>query len=53
MDGIQVGTLDYLKTLYVIDIAELRYYPAGTASARFGMGHQRGVIDIVRKGAGR
>ena len=53
MDGLQVGGLEYLKTQNVIDIAELKYYPAGQATARFGMGHQRGVIEIIRKGAGR
>ena len=52
-DGLHVGGLEFLKTVNVIDIAELRYFAAGTASARFGMGHQRGVIEIVRKGAGR
>jgi|SRR5688572_7947442 hypothetical protein len=52
-EGMHVGRLEYLKTVNVIDIAELRYYPAGPASARFGMGHQRGVIEIVRKGTGR
>jgi hypothetical protein len=52
-DGMQVGRLEYLKTVNVIDVAELRYYAAGPASARFGMGHQRGVIEIVRKGTGR
>jgi hypothetical protein len=50
MDGINVGGVEYLKTVNVIDIAELRYYPAGTAGARFGMGFQRGVIEIIRKG---
>ena len=53
IDGLQVGGLEYLKTQNVIDIAELKYYPAGPATARFGMGHQRGVIEIIRKGAGR
>lgn len=53
MDGMQVGTVEYLKTVQVIDISELKYYAAGAASARFGMGHQRGVIEIVRRGAGR
>jgi hypothetical protein len=50
MNGIHVGGLDHLRTVQVIDIAELRYYAAGPASARFGLGHQRGVIDIIRKG---
>jgi hypothetical protein len=48
--GIHVGGLEFLKTVNVIDVAELRYYPAGQATARFGMGHQRGVIEIIRKG---
>ena len=52
-DGLHVGGLEYLKTVNVIDVAQLRYHAAGPASARFGMGHQRGVIEIVRKGSGR
>jgi hypothetical protein len=53
MDGMHVGNLEHLKTVAVIDISELKYYAAGPASARFGMGHQRGVIEIVRRGIGR
>ena len=52
VDGLHVGGLEYLKTVNVIDVAELKYHAAGPASARFGMGHQRGVIEIIRKGTG-
>jgi hypothetical protein len=33
----------------VIDVTEVRYWTAGQASARFGMGHPRGVIEITRR----
>lgn len=47
MYGTRVGDLDYLRQVYVVDVAELRYWPAGEASARFGMGNPRGVIEVV------
>ena len=47
MFGSRVGDLDYLKDVYVMDVAELRYWPTGEAGARFGMGNPRGVIEIV------
>lgn len=47
MYGSRVGDLDYLRDVYVQDVAELRYWPTGEASARFGMGNPRGVIEIV------
>lgn len=47
MYGNHVGDLDYLREVYVIDVAELRFWPAGEAGARFGMGNPRGVIEII------
>ena len=47
MYGARVGTLDYLREVYVIDVTELRFWPAGEAGARFGMGNPRGVIEII------
>ena len=47
MYGTRVGGLDYLREVYVIDVAELRFWPAGEAGARFGMGNPRGVIEIL------
>ena len=49
MDGSMLGKADYLKQLYVVDVAEVRYWDPGRASARFGMGHPRGVLEILRK----
>jgi hypothetical protein len=47
MHGNRVGDLDYLKQVYVLDVAELVYWEPGEASARFGMGNPRGVIEII------
>jgi hypothetical protein len=48
-NGVRVGDLEYLRQVYVVDVAELRYWPPGEASARFGMGNPRGVIEIILK----
>ena len=47
MNGTRVGDLDYLREVYVSDVAEVRYWPSGEAGARFGMGNPRGVIEII------
>lgn len=47
MNGTRVGELEYLREVYVVDVRELRFWPAGEASARFGMGNPRGVIEII------
>ena len=49
MNGSFLGRAEYLRQLRVIDVSEVRYWNAGQASARFGMGHPRGVIEITRK----
>ncbi len=49
MDGSLLGSADYLRQMRVIDVTEVRYWNAGQASARFGMGHPRGVIEIIRR----
>ena len=49
MNGSRMGDLDYLREVYVTDVAELRYWPPGEAGARFGMGNPRGVIEIIRR----
>ncbi len=48
MNGSMLGNADYLKELGVLDVSEVRYWDAASASARFGMGHPRGVIEITR-----
>lgn len=49
MGGSHVGDSEYLRNLIPDDIEMLRYYEAGEASARFGMGHPRGVIEVHRR----
>ncbi len=49
MNGSLLGRAEYLRQMRVIDVTEVRYWNAGQASARFGMGHPRGVIEIIRK----
>jgi len=49
MNGTLLGKADYLRDIHLLDVSEVRYWDAGQASARFGMGHPRGVIEITRK----
>ncbi len=48
MNGTLLGRVEYLREMKVIEVTEVRYWDAGRASARFGMGHPRGVIEIIR-----
>jgi hypothetical protein len=49
MNGQMLGRLGSLRELRLLDVTAVRYYPAGEASARFGMGHPRGVIEVTRQ----
>lgn len=49
MNGSLLGKVDYLREMRVLDVTEVRYWEPGPASARFGMGHPRGVIEISRR----
>lgn len=49
MNGTLLGKSDVLRGMGVTDVTEVRYWEAGPASARFGMGHPRGVIEITRR----
>jgi hypothetical protein len=49
MNGTLLGKADYLRDIHLLDVSEVRYWDAGQASARFGMGHPRGVIEIMRQ----
>jgi len=48
MSGTMLGKAEYLRGVRLLDVKEVRYWDAGQASARFGMGHPRGVIEITR-----
>jgi hypothetical protein len=47
MNGSRMGSVDYLKQVYVSDVHEIRFWGSGEAGARFGMGNPRGVIEII------
>jgi hypothetical protein len=49
MNGTMLGKAEYLREMRLLDVTEARYWDAGRASARFGMGHPRGVIEILRR----
>jgi hypothetical protein len=49
MNGTLLGKADYMRNVRLLDVGSVRYWDAGQASARFGMGHPRGVIEITRK----
>jgi len=44
-----LGKADYLRQVHPGDVTEVKYWDPGSAAARFGMGHPRGVIEITRK----
>ena len=48
MNGNLLGRSDQLREMRVLDVSEVRYWDAGQAAARFGMGHPRGVIELTR-----
>jgi hypothetical protein len=50
LGGNRIGDIEALRNIRPDDIRELRYYEAGEAGARFGMGHSRGVIEVIMKG---
>lgn len=47
--GTMVGNTDYLREVRLLDVRSVRFWNAGEAATRFGMGHQRGVIELVRR----
>jgi hypothetical protein len=49
MNGSLLGTTDALRQFGLNDVTEARYWEPGQASARFGMGHPRGVIELTRR----
>jgi hypothetical protein len=47
--NVNVGKAEYMQQVRPGDVAEVRYWDPGSATARFGSGHVRGVIEITRK----
>lgn len=50
VDGNLAGDIEYLRNVRAGDVHEMRFLPPGQAAVRFGMGHPRGVIEVVQKG---
>ena len=50
LDGARAGGLEFLRSVPINTLAEIRFLPPGEASARYGMGLPRGVIDLISKG---
>jgi hypothetical protein len=48
MNGNLLGRSDHLREMRILDVSAVRYWDAGQAAARFGMGHPRGVIELTR-----
>jgi len=49
MNGSELGGIDYLREVSTLDVSTVRYWDPGQASARFGMGHPSGVIELIRE----
>src|SRR5262245_24077942 len=53
LNGSRAGDLEFLRTVPLTTLQEIRYWAPGEASARFGMGLPRGVIELISKGVNR
>ena len=49
IDGSRMGDLENLRSVASNNIFEIRYLDAAAASNRYGMGLQRGVIEVITK----
>lgn len=51
MNNTRVGGLDFLQTVNLADVGEVRFWTANRASAQFGMNNPGGVIQIIPRGS--
>lgn len=49
MNGNSLGKSEVLRQMRIAEVASVKYWDASSASARFGMGHPRGVIEVIPK----
>jgi hypothetical protein len=47
MNGQMLGKTEQLRDMRILEVSEVRFWPTGQAAAKFGMGHPRGVIEII------
>lgn len=48
-DGMRAGGVDRLRNINTVEIQELRYYDGISASQRWGLGHENGVIHVTSR----
>ncbi len=49
VESTRAGAVDYLRTIALTDVAELRYISASDATTRFGTGYPGGVVQVRMK----
>jgi len=49
LNGVSAGDVSQLREIRVSDVKELRFLPAAQAHARYGVGHEGGVIEVVTR----
>jgi len=53
VDDNHMGGVEVLRTVRLINVAQIRHMDGIQASARYGLGHNQGAILISTRGAGR
>ncbi len=49
LNGVSAGDVNQLREIRVSDVKELRFLPAAQAHARYGVGHEGGVIEVLTR----
>jgi hypothetical protein len=49
LNGVSDGDVNQLREIRVSDVKELHFLPAAQAHARYGVGHEGGVIEVVTR----
>jgi hypothetical protein len=49
VDGLHVGGLEHLRTIWTQSIEEMRFLSSGDATSRYGIGFPAGVIEVRTK----
>ena len=49
LNGVSAGDVSELREIRVSDVKELRFLPAAQAHARYGVGHEGGVIEVITR----
>ena len=49
LNGVSAGDVNQLREIRVSDVKELRFLPTAQAHARYGVGHEGGVIEVITR----